>query len=567
MKKLVPQLAAIAGLAFCFQLIARELRTPLPLYHGYAHYPLLEEIEDEKDVHFDVWGGVFYRTADKAFTDCHGRSTQPYSALFFGKSDFRGEEAFAGATVTVPNNPWLSISTMKPRVRYTERGVHFGLDVTKTVNDDWQAGLRLNLPFRIIDVDRVRNCNTFSSDLGGERLEDVVDFKPEVSPDTNNGIVGYAFRLDFLSLLPYAVVGPAVKQPLVNYANPAFGGAITIANQQLAVNRVHAVKRNDGTKPPSNVRYSDLAANAADPINGAGSNLNNDERGRFDGTDNFYQALSQDRAAQSRWWVTPVVDNPGVQTVESQRVQQTVNDLLAVLDDSAEDFFVRQCVCFQSQRRAGIGDLDIECFGNFTVTDEFWVEGIFGLRIPTGRRVNEPQNVFLMPTGNNGHLEVKVGGQAGLDVIDGLKIKADAAYSFAVRRTEKVAAPFLGATVKNIGPCVDAKVSWGYFLGHFDFTVVDPKSQCIGFNLGYELYAKGRDRVSVGCACKDFLCKSQEIDDCILEKFTRVVAHKVRTEFFFEGSCYNLFAGWNHVVAGKNAPKETDWYIGINVSF
>jgi hypothetical protein len=59
----------------------------------------------------------------------------------------------------------------------------------------------------------------------------------------------------------------------------------------------------------------------------------------------------------------------------------------------------------------------------------------------------------------------------------------------------------------------------------------------------------------------------QPLDAHVIERRTNVMAHKVKTEIFYQGDYYETFAGWHHVFAGKNASKETDWYIGFAIYF
>ncbi len=65
----------------------------------------------------------------------------------------------------------------------------------------------------------------------------------------------------------------------------------------------------------------------------------------------------------------------------------------------------------------------------------------------------------------------------------------------------------------------------------------------------------------------DFLGFTQPLDKNVLRERTDVVSHKVRTEMFHQGDFWELFAGWTHVFAGKNAPKETDWHLGLIAYF
>ncbi len=93
-------------------------------------------------------------------------------------------------------------------------------------------------------------------------------------------------------------------------------------------------------------------------------------------------------------------------------------------------------------------------------------------------------------------------------------------------------------------------------------------SDSIWDNVGYNIYVKREDDITLKQKkAKDFFGITQRLDHTILEQRTFVVAHKIKTEAFHQGDCWEIFGGWSHVVAGKNATRDTDWHIGFAVFF
>ena len=132
---------------------------------------------------------------------------------------------------------------------------------------------------------------------------------------------------------------------------------------------------------------------------------------------------------------------------------------------------------------------------------------------------------------------------------------------------ENIAAPFKGATVKNIGPCIGADLSWNYLLANLDFTML--ASDCCGFDIGYEVYSKQCDRIRL-CSktATDLIGRTnQALDASVASRGTNVTSHKIRVEYFMSASKCEFFIGFDQVVAGKNALRETDLYFGMNVKF
>ena len=133
----------------------------------------------------------------------------------------------------------------------------------------------------------------------------------------------------------------------------------------------------------------------------------------------------------------------------------------------------------------------------------------------------------------------------------------------------------MGATIKNIGPTISADVSWQYFVGDIDVTFMIP---CIcpelGVNVGYQPYWKRSDKISfagtsgsAATTAVNLLGVTNTLDASVLESNTKQVAHTIKGEIFYQACSWQLFGGFNHVVAGKNAPNQSAWYLGAEVYF
>jgi hypothetical protein len=581
---------------------ARQIETPDPLRYGPMHYPTTDYSEESGDwcLDWDVWGGAWGRTADSAFCPCKSTTKHPlpWSALLFGESDFALAGIFPGGAVTtfaeVADNPFVSVATLSPRYEYSEQSFIAGLTVATRFGDGkWRMGLRTRLPIRDIHVMESNGGAFGENDLVGDTSQFYMKRNESIEVDgtTHNNTV-FAARLDFLTALRISAVSSTgvPGDPMVKYSDPLSLGHITIANVDatggqpqatapaaLTTNQppVAVIKRVDGSLPAGALpRWGDVN----DAITGGvvpsdGSNLAHNARGRF-ASDVNYTPLGGIPANQATLYVVPTINDSGPfigqKTLGSTQIMNAIDVAIAGASDSVVDFITTSSLDFFEGRTKGLGDFDTELFiGRDFCDGRFISEFIFGVRWPTAKRLCDCRKVVLLPRGNNGHYEIRLGTMAGWQAYDWLRFKMNLYYSFVLKRTENIAAPFLNQAIANIGPCIPAKVKWGYFEGYFGTTF--NASDCCGFHLGYDLWVKQRDKL--------FLCQDTAVDlagfthplsvdsDSAIVRNTRRVSHKVRVEFFMTTSYCELTAGWLHTFAGKNAPRDTDWYLSMQVSF
>ena len=371
-----------------------------------------------------------------------------------------------------------------------------------------------------------------------------------------------------------------------NTVSPAVALDITdagIVNSGAPVidgNPVNFIVREDVTAPAHpygafiSSTYGAYPGEAVDDqtfLNSDGSGGFNNGRVRLS-KDTNYSSFGTNTENQRRLWMVPTayIDgaNPPAVGDPARAITNTIEQIIPGLDPSILTFFQQKNLDFSSQNNMGVGDLDTEYYVAYDFDKNFWAEASFGIIFPTAKQIKEPKKVFLFALGNNGHMEVRIGTQGGYDVREWLKFSYDAYYSWVLNRTEPILASFSGATVKNFGPQVDAKIHWGYFWGHANFTFIEPCTQFVGFNLGYELYAKQADKV---CFCRatmpDFLGNSGTLDPVLAAERTNVIAQKIRVEIFSDTKYCDIFGGWSNVFAGRNAMREVEWYFGFGLKF
>ena len=612
-------LVGVVGL--CSQLLATtgELRTPLARFP--YHYPLTPV--DDGLWSFNCFHTAYMRSADKAFDVCHGRNSVHLSKLFFGKSEFRGEEAFAGGIITVPwAPPVLKFAKIRPRFEYCEKGLNFAIETERRFDDSkWRFGGQLSLPFKVIDVER-NVCSATMTELE-ESIDDVVCRKSETlwKDDSSSAdarepkAIVPAYRLDFLSGLCQAN-----GMPMVEYGIKTDGadhqGSVRIAGIEVAGRPAPAtlvgaavLYNTDGTCPAYQYA-SPTSGYTADAVTGrpAVSGIDDliqlhfvteaggitaaqaDSRGAFTSTQDYTASLASDRDAQSKLYIVPVykddtlLDNEVAAFTDQavimmNAIETAISDLQQIGVISAEQFFFDKCVYFcQCDRLAALGDLDLNLYAGYDFNDDFWGKLNVGVIFPTGKKLCDVGQLLAQAPGNNGHFEVKVGLDLGWKRWKWMAWHLDAYYNHVFSATEWRAAPFLGATVKNIGPVVQAKVKWGYFTGHLDCTIFHPENQNLGCSFGYEAYVKRCDKVCLcattatefeltGCCgqCAVQNSEEKELDASILAQDTKRISHKLRGSVFHRWNYCEIFAGASRVIGGKNIMREAEGHVGFGI--
>lgn len=556
-------------------LLARELRTPwsLGLYNGHMHVPLPRPVDGEESCYtYDVWAAGLHRESNTAYRNDHGTKTdQSLAGVIFGKESFVGLDAFAPGTIS-PANPFLAFAQITPRVDYSENSAYFGFTVERPFgcNQKWHGGLRALLPFRSIKTS-LEDCCDLEEDLSDVcRLQD--EHVPNDTGSVQQILECYAYRLDFLASLFINQAGQDLD-PLVEFVGPNPNNNMRIAERDVTdanMNPIYVTQRDDETPPEGPFcKLKSEVFGVLPFVSGDGSGLANNSDGRFQqNPPTSYAALGNDKTAQRKLWVEPTFT--GTAMVASARVigNQITTIVRKIGQLSAIDFFADHGVNFNTQHVVGLGDLDAQLYANYEFCRAL-IEGTFGVRFPTGVKAKDPGNLLaIFSTGNNRHFELSLGFMGTWEPNNWFIFKGDAYYAHAFKNDEHVGAPFAGATVKNIGPSVKADISWDYFVMHTDFNFLVPCNPRVGFMAGYEFYVKSKDDVSLKqSSATDFLGKTQLLDANVLERRTKVISHKFRSEFFHHSDYFEIYGGWSHVFAGENAPNESDWHLGFVTYF
>lgn len=549
-----------------FSVEARRIFTPLLLRRGPLNKPYTD-ISRSCPWQVNFWTGGYKRSATESF-DCNGCEV-PLSTLFFNTANFNAQEAFANNTAESKTNPLLATSILGPRVKYDESGALLGMDIQHCFGTCWRAGFRVVLPARRMRLRRCPSMGNGDSDLGGQTVGEFLSERTE----TVNGaqVRSFAYRLDFLSRLPLTCRPcPQCDIPLVKYADTNFppNNPISISGQDITNQQgtpVSALKSADGSIPDETWAIPQEQAQALPTINADGSNVV--ERGRFD-AEVDYTPLGDNTQNQSMLFIVPtVVDDALAQ--EAATIQAQVDELLACIDQEAEDVFTDCGISFKPQCISGIGDLATEFYAGYYFFPCLYGEVYAGLRWPTGKRSRNPLLVFRPSLGNNGHYEFKIGTQGIWKPCRWAALRGDITGFILTKNTECVASAFVNATVKNIGRPVRADIRWNYYILHVDMLVTPPNCYGFGGVIGYENYSKGQDKLRF-CRSTALDCLGNEelLSARTITRNTRATSHKIRGEAFIETwEWLQIFGGGSTVFAGQNISKETEWHLGFNAYF
>ncbi len=553
------------------------------------------------------------------------RDTVSLSQLWFGKESFCADQIFAGGRLITPiDNPFLPFVKITPNFDYNERGAALALNAVRKrlgCDESWFVGGRVAMPIKVIEVNQ--RCAGPVEEIKDDFANVIVTVQQQFNQETQGSGIGSTdsrevkgYRLDFLSLMKLPDGTPMVEYGTVG------ADATTdtrIAGQNITTNETQSTSSNTGMRAPI---YAYKQSNGIFPLPAQGLNkdtatfplspvdtnafpmidadanailsaagnggLADGQYGAFGGFDSpnpnappcfinqqldYAGNLGVDPAAQKQLFIVPVGMSSGGPTWETVGlvVQDTIEYVLnnfEDLGDFALDFFSDRGINFScSDCSTGAGDTFVEFYGG-KMRECWFADGLIGFRFPTGTNYDDPKRIYQQTTGNNGHFATKIGAEGGYMPCEWLGIKLDFFWRHNFEHMEKRAAAFKGALTRNIGPCIDARVKWDDFQFHADFTFFSPKCPDLGWDFGYELYAKTDDSV---CFCRieadDFVGKTEQLDACILEDNTNTQSHKVRGEIFNRWGCFQIFLGGSYIIAGKQVMKETEWHIGMKAYF
>lgn len=304
-------------------------------------------------------------------------------------------------------------------------------------------------------------------------------------------------------------------------------------------------------------------------------------------------AMVRDQDLKASCWVLPwipkrVAENPlgtddaaidpfnePVRGTRPGGALKIIKDLSEQITENAYEWLHDRGYDLESQWRTGLGDADVDAYYCHDFSDKFVAEGRLGLRVPTSSGKDLTGNPYKVVLGNCGHWEVKVGGMGAFQPMSWVNIKLDGLYSFVLKSTEKRCAVWKDSRIKNMGPAVDADVSWSYFVGKADLVLFHPKTKAISTTLGYEFLKKNKETVTFSKSTMNSWLwrdtttnQASSLDNELAAARTDGIAHKVRfeTSMRVTKQC-ELYLGGTYAFAGKNMPREIDCNVGFNAVF
>lgn len=618
MKKTLKSIVLLSALCGGALHATFQFRSPLSLEdRGYMHWLLapvdqawwyddLPSTKTNTDWNVHFWGAGYMRTGYKAFATCNPcdsnkvtRDTTSLGQLFFGKAVFRGEDIFTNGTFAGPLspsqelvnsvNPYLAFARITPNFDYNEVGAHIGVDFAKNLGTDdrFHVGARVYIPYKIIEIEQDTSI-ALEETLDDVFITRIVNADEGADPNQ----VEYAMRFDFLSTLvfnsvttPSEVITPV---PVVEYSNDPMPGVVAVTGFNVSGTSAETLslagfmtKSEDGTVPA--LPFRKLPSEVAGALGSNGEGIEG-ETYYLNRSVDYANNLRNDRSAQGTLFLVPRTIAPGTTnagniTVQSQQLLESVRAIIdgdLLISEPASTFFLNNGINLLAHEAIrGVGDLATEVYGGIGHYDDWFVDGIFGVQFPTGKQAENAKRIYYQPTGNNGHLVISLGLDAGWKPCPWFAFEIRPYFYHACKRSENRAAPFKGATVLNIGPSIDVDVSWNYFVLRTDFSFFHPHNPDLGFMFGYELFTKGNDKVSLGscipcnnATTTDLLGRpDQPIDVSLFEHNTNTLTNKLRGQMFYRCNYFELFAGGTQIVSGRHAMKESEGHIGLVIYF
>ncbi|KKP24371.1 MAG: hypothetical protein SZ59_C0002G0217 [candidate division TM6 bacterium GW2011_GWF2_28_16] len=610
----------IAGFLQTTFLQATEMRTPWISERGPISY-IIEPVKEEK-WSLDVFALAESKEAEKAYMQ-HGFETHPLSTLFFNKSDFAIADAFPNETTSTNAeyyNPYLEIIKIHPRVTYYESGVNLGARFEYPVcKNKGRIGLRTNIPLRSIELER-ENISDNQSDPNEDyilsrtiKLETGVD--SVAANDVDKTVTAYSFDLLYrlfqdanrhpavetsgaVAPFSFKVFGEALAKQAFNFAN----------NKQMSADLDHpcaaVIFKESGTGAPGMPNEPTIARaaehwafNSMDTQQRDYSNISVTDIGQPETTpypntapgmiknvyffkDSENYPAQEDKLAtnlKNNGWLIFGYDNGALEN-GATNIKNGIEDALKLYEENPYEWlWTHGEFELETQRRTGLGDIDLDLFYEHRFSNSFVAEGFVGLRFPTGENDDYSGNPYNVHLGNGEHWEIKLGGLVAAKPVYWMNLKLDTYFSFVLEGSETRSAVFEGSSVKNIGPAVDADVSWQYFVMRLDGNFFHPRTENVSATLGYELYLKTKDDIDFkqttatpfyGDHYNGTDSLAANLSGSLAAANTQAVGHKIRAELRAVLSDWvSLFGGGSFVFAGKNVPRDSDMHCGLSVKF
>jgi hypothetical protein len=598
---------------------ASEYRTPWlsergPLRHTFKKL-------HKKRYNANMWSLAYCKEAHKAFL-AHGTKSEVLTELLFNDEDFTLNQIFPNSVVPVDSenyNVFMKLSKIKPRANYFEYGVNLGGRIDFPVwENKGRIGLRTTIPFRKIEIER-KDITPLSTESLCELVQTGFVNTTLKKNGTTAGtaatvaVEAKAYRLDLVQALQngsgesavqtankkFKIFGQEIQSneadgPQVNDIGANVGIVPTVAATGKPQNLAWIVSA--AATDPAKAEYKEKYAGGFVKIDSATPVLT-DKVGVFaeeaynDIFGDFSKPAQQDFASKN--WVvfrrnSDSAHPERIVGLDAQVVNASIEAALSDFCEGPYDFMSANNFEFESQKRSGLGDIDLDLFYEHTFCKDWMGELMVGVRFPTGSGDESYGNPYKVNLGNGEHFEIKIGAGLAWQPFRCMNAKLDMYYSFVLEGTEERTAVFAGSKIKGIGPKADADVDWGYFVGRLDLNFFHPKTDRISSTLGYEFYYKTHDHISFKQAkMESWLGKKfvniddakpekgkklvenlQPLSNDLARKNTESISHKVRSESSFRLHRYlDMFWGGSFVFAGQNAFRDMDCHAGFNCRF
>ena len=449
--------------------------------------------------------------------------------LFFNQSSFTPAE-----TGLVPKSVF-SNSLIAPNISYKEWGGLITAWSKRYINSKMVLGVRLDIPIKKVTF-KNKTCKNYYQLARAARViqQNVATLLADPQAPESSGKVAYAkqqvgmseinsytYRLDLLSDLTYGFTPPQSNYPIVDYHDATFAPAdpITIYNQDVTNednNPVSSLNQAPGTVPEIPYALSYLKTQEL-PFLAAHGESSLDQRARFSDSIN-YSPLGTNTQNQEQLWIMPTY------------IQDPEPKDLAALEASGVD------LC--SQSRSGLGNIVTDFFTGYHISDACYAEAIFGISWPTAKK-RDPLKVLQPVLGNNGHFEFRLETQGLYDFCRWFALRADLSYNWVHNKKERLARQLAHATISNIGPITATDISWQYGRVELDAIITLPNQKSYLY-CGYGFYGK---------------------------KKTSSFGHTLHGALFYDYKFVELSLSAEHMIAGKNIPKNSLGSLGLTFYF
>ncbi len=312
-------------------------------------------------------------------------------------------------------------------------------------------------------------------------------------------------------------------------------------------------------------------------------------RGRNNAGDlDAYQALFDKYG--DRLWLLGVAADTGALIGNGAGVALVEQGIARYGSETAEQWLWRNGFSMNNDQRTSLGDITINpCFEY--AFNESWEGSVYAhVLIPTGGSKKTGYNAYKARLGNDNHVELGAGANVAWQAFDWMNVRLDAMAAYALPAKERVNAPFKGATVRGIGPVVDADINYTTLRASLDTTLVHPKASALATTLGYDFCFKTKDSATLASnkytfktlandpnswfggfwdnGTQRFVNKEVDLDPAVLTSNTERISHVFRMESSWHATeQLSVFCGASAPLWGQYVAKMSEVHGGMNVKF